>query len=300
MEVMKILDFVTGKTCLAGLLGDPVEHSVSPQIHNTLSSLTGIDMVYVPFRVRENDLGAFVQGIKSANVIGFNVTVPYKQRIMGFLDHIDEEAEILGAVNTVKNDDGKLCGYNTDGEGFVRSIEKETGTTLQGKKILLIGAGGAARAIGIKAAIRGAKRITVVNRTVEKAEGLAEDINKIAAAGADAAGIEDFKKSRAIGDYDVIVNTTSVGMYPDVDSSPLDDMTAFEKGKIVYDVIYNPFKTRFLLMAEKMGCKTLNGLGMLINQGIGAYEIWTGIKVSEEITRGMHEALAKYLENTRG
>jgi shikimate dehydrogenase len=288
MAIMDILDYVTGKTCLAGLIGNPLEHSISPQIHNTISSLTGIDLVYVPFKVREKDLGIFVKGLKSVNVIGFNVTVPYKQKIMSFLDQIDDEAEIIGAVNTVKNTGGRLCGYNTDGEGFLRSVEKETGVSLQGRNIALIGAGGAARAIGIKAAIRGAKRITVINRTIKKAEDLVKDINKKTDACADAADIADFKQSCAIEEYDVIVNTTSAGMYPDVDLSPLDDSTAFKKSQIVYDVIYNPFKTRFLLMAEKRGCKTLNGLGMLINQGISAYEIWTGIKVDDEITKGMH------------
>ncbi|MCX8131649.1 MAG: shikimate dehydrogenase [Clostridia bacterium] len=288
---------VSGKTRIMGVLGNPVEHSISPQLHNTLSTRLGIDTVYVPFRVEKADLDNAVKGLKALNVLGFNVTIPYKKDIMKFIDDNTKEALLMGAVNTVKNIDGRLYGYNTDAEGFSRSFKEESGATFKGKNILIIGAGGVSRAIAVKTAIEGAKHISLVNRTISKALDIAGIIENNYETGIRCLDSEDKKYKDAFSEADIVINTTSVGMYPEIEGCPVDKKINFMSHQIIYDVIYNPAKSKLLKKAEKSGCKAMNGLGMLFYQGIYAYEIWTGIKLSEDIIKEIYKSFVNILKN---
>jgi len=276
---------ITGRTKLIGLIGNPVEHTISPQLHNTISKYLHKETTYVPLKVENDDLKDAVKGLKALNFAGFNVTVPYKKEVMKYIDENSKEALLMGAVNTVKSIRGKLYGYNTDGEGFSRAFKEATGTTFKNKKIAILGAGGSARAIAVKLSLEGAQSIAVINRTVSRAEELCELVNNNIRHVAKHYGWEDDTVDNVFADSDIIINTTSLGMYPDVDKYPYRKPIKFKNGQIVYDIIYNPAKTRFLEEAEKQGCMAINGLGMLFYQGIYAYEIWSGIKLKEDFLR---------------
>lgn len=289
-----IVSNITGKTRLLGLIGDPIEHSISPQLHNTLCKLLDIDEVYLPFRVSADRFEKIVEGFRGLNIVGFNVTIPYKVEIMKFLDHISEEALLMGAVNTVKVVDKKLYGFNTDGQGFIRAL-KNTGFNVENAKAVILGAGGAARAVGIKLAQERIKKLVILNRSKHKAEELAHLINtkiKNIAIPAEATynNIIDYS-----ADCDIVINTTPVGMWPDVDESPFETPEIFRNKPFVYDLIYNPLKTKFLSVAEEYGCKILNGLEMLIYQGISAFEIWNELSVSEGIIQSLINEFKEYL-----
>jgi shikimate dehydrogenase len=289
---MEIESRVTGKTKIMGIIGNPIEHTVSPQLHNTISRRKGIDAIYVPFKVDKSGLRSAVEGLRALNVTGFNVTVPFKNDIIPFLDQISEEAKLMGAVNTVKNVNGMLYGYNTDGEGFLRSLKKEAGVGFKDKKVVLIGAGGAARAVGVKAALNGAKSIVIINRTVQKAEEITGVINYNISDIARCCSLDGEGAQKEFEESDIIVNTTSVGMYPDVDISPVISTAGFSDRQLVCDIIYNPPRTKFLESALQKGSKVLNGLGMLFFQGVYAYEIWMDITLSEEEVNSLYKSFA--------
>lgn len=270
---------ITGKTKIIGVIGSPIEHSMSPQLHNSISKQLGIDMVYVPFCVEENELQDAVRGLKALNVVGFNVTIPHKENIIKYLDEISQEAILMGAVNTVKKTDGKLCGYNTDASGFMKSFTNQTKTTVSGKKVAIIGAGGTARSLAVKIALEGACEISIVNRTLGKAENIANILNNNFTNFTQALLLYSSEGVTALSKADIIINTTPLGMYPNIDFMPLSSDFTFSKQQIIFDVIYNPKKTKLLKLAEEQGCTIVNGLGMLIFQGILAYEIWTGLEV---------------------
>lgn len=287
---------VTGKTKLLGIIGNPIEHSISPQLHNTITSQFGLDFIYIPFRVEPQHLEQAVNGLKALNFEGFNVTIPYKQEILKYINEVSKEALMMGAVNTIKNINGKLYGYNTDAEGFVRSFKEEAGTGFKGKVVSIIGAGGAARAMAVKIAIGEAEKIYIINRTLSSAEDIADIINKNISAVAFGLSVQDKKAAGLISESDIVINTTSVGMIPEVDKSPVSGEAEFSSNQIVYDVIYNPTKTRFLSEAEKKGCKIINGLGMLFYQGVTAYEIWTGVKLSDDFIRDTYKSFLTILK----
>ncbi len=279
---MILEDRISGKTKVICLIGNPVEHSMSPLLHNTISRELGMDLAYTAFKVENNELCEAVKGLKALNVIGFNVTVPYKKEIMKFLDENSKNALLVGAVNTVKIMDGRLYGYNTDADGFLRSYKDETGEGLNLKNVVILGAGGASRAVAVKAAMDGAKEIHIINRTQSKAEEIAEVINNNLRKCAYSLSSENPEISELISTADVIINCTSLGMYPEIDKSPLAD-GLFNNRQVVCDIIYNPAKTKLLSDAEKAGAKIMNGMGMLFFQGISAYEIWTGVKISDDM-----------------
>lgn len=291
---MNIDSRVTGKTRLLGLIGNPVEHSISPRLHNSLSMLLGLDLMYIPFRVDKENLEVLVKALKAVDFVGFNVTIPYKRDIMKFIDDNTKEAILMGSVNTVKKIEGRLYGYNTDGEGFLRAFKEEAGTGFKGKKVVMIGAGGVARPIAVKIAMEGAEKISIVNRTTERSVELAEVVNENVAEIVQVYNLEDKTLKMACEESDIIINTTSVGMIPDIDKSPIENIDYFN-GQIVYDVVYNPAKTKFLTDAESKGCKVINGLGMLFYQGINAYEIWTGVKFSEENLKDIYNSFITIL-----
>ncbi|MDK2800096.1 MAG: shikimate dehydrogenase [Clostridiales bacterium] len=274
---------INGYTKILGIIGDPIEHSLSPGIHNTLCKYLNLNYVYIPFKVSSEQLENAVKGLKALGVMGFNVTIPHKKNIIQYLDEVSKEALLMGAVNTVKNVDGKLYGYNTDGQGFVKSLKNE-GVAIEGKNILVIGAGGAARGITVSLALEGVQSITILNRTAQKAKAICTMINENVKniSRSDSLNYENF--NRYIEDCDILINTTSIGMHPDIHACPIENLTSLKSSTVVCDLIYNPSKTAFLANAEKKGCKIINGWGMLVFQAINAFEIWMDIKINDNLT----------------
>jgi len=292
---MEIDGRITGNTRLIGVIGNPIEHSISPQLHNTINNYLGVDLVYLPFKVEKSDLESAVKGLKALNFLGFNVTIPFKKDVMKYIDENSKEALLMGAVNTVKNIDGRLYGYNTDAEGFSRSFKEEMGTGFKDKKVVMIGAGGAARAIAVKIALEGAQKLYIVNRTLENASDIAGIVNNNIKHIAEYFRSDDKVVKEVFSESDIVINTTSVGMYPDMNKSPVKRTIKLSDKQLVYDLIYNPPNTRLLKSAAKNGCKTANGIGMLFYQGIFAYEIWTGIKLPDEFLKDIYKSFVKIL-----
>ncbi|MEK3882588.1 shikimate dehydrogenase [Paenibacillus sp. PL2-23] len=263
---------IDSHTELYGVIGDPIRHSKSPIMMNRAFRETGINGVYMAFHITDDKLEHFVAGVRAMGIRGVNVTIPHKLRIMDLLDDIHESARIIGAVNTIVNDNGKLTGYNTDGIGYVRSLKEEASPQLAGKRITVIGAGGAARGIIYALLQEGPERVRIVNRSAQRAEELASSLSSgsfiIEASSND-------RLQEWCGDADIIINTTSVGMFPNVDQSPVPGEW-LNPGAVVSDLIYNPLQTAFLHAAAARGCQTHGGLGMFIYQGAYAFEYWTG------------------------
>jgi shikimate dehydrogenase len=273
---------ISGHTKQLGIIGYPVEHSFSPKMHNFISERLNNDYVYSAWRVAPNELEAAINGIRALGISGVNVTAPHKVEVMKYIDVVSEQAKLLGSVNTIVNRDGKLYGYNTDSEGFYAML-KNAGIDVEDKKLLIIGAGGVVKPTLIRLIQAKPKSITVVNRTKSKVLALKESLKA-------AMGFEIETEVRD-KDYDIVINTTSAGMEPQLDSLPIDaleefdDLSFINQNTAVVDMIYNPDETLFLKEAKKRGAKTtLNGLGMLINQGIISYEYFTGEKLPEDIS----------------
>ncbi|MGI6010538.1 MAG: shikimate dehydrogenase [Ruminococcus sp.] len=277
---------ITGHTKLTALLGKPVAHSLSPLMHNEAFHLLGLDYVYLCFEVDETALSTAVAGLKAAGIRGFNLTMPNKNKIMEFLDDLSPAAKMIGAVNTVVNDNGKLTGHNTDGTGFMRSAA-DAGFSLKGKSMTLLGAGGAATAIAAQAALDGMKEIRIflrpASRFFQRISHLTDTINRTTdcrAAIYDNADTKSLKNS--LETSDILVNATSVGMEPDTQNSLITDISMFPKELAVADIIYEPRKTRLLSLAESAGCPTMNGLYMLLYQGAEAFRLFTGKEMPVE------------------
>jgi shikimate dehydrogenase len=271
-------------TTLYGVFGDPVRHSRSPLMMNRAFQEMGINAAYAAFHVKPEGLADAVAGIRALGFRGVNVTIPHKVEVMQYLDDIDEGATIIGAVNTIVNENGKLTGYNTDGIGYVRSLLEETGMELEGARVLLLGAGGAARGVGYALAKAGAKRIEIANRTRERAEELASAIGEFS--DAEAVGLDELADT--LENVDLIVNTTSAGMHPNVAELPM-NADLIGPQHIVSDLIYNPRITRFLNNAEARGARIHGGLGMFIYQGAYALEYWTGTQAPAAAMRQIVE-----------
>jgi shikimate dehydrogenase len=278
---------VTGKTRICGLIGDPVDHTMSPAMHNAAYRQMGLDYVYVPFRVRPEDLGRAIDGMRAFNIRGLNVTIPHKVTVIPFLDKLDGLAEKIGAVNTVVNDNGVLTGYNTDATGFLGALQ-EKGIEPRGKKALILGAGGASRAVSLILAESGAERLIVLNRAEELdwAYDLAGNISQLYNMDAKAGELnrESLNSVMERIDISILVNATSVGMTPDVDSTPV-DADLLRPGLVVFDVVYNPLRTRLLRDAEAAGAETISGIEMLAWQGALAFEKWTGLEAPLDLMR---------------
>ena len=266
---------VTGTTKILCIIGHPVRHSLSPVMQNAALRACGLDYIYVPFEVAPEGLEAAIAGLKALGVAGFNVTIPHKTSIMRYLDELDVSARSAGAVNTVKIDCGRLTGYNTDGDGFIRSLATEFGFNVRGANIALIGAGGAARGAVAALCRAGAGRITIANRTPERASELASlmvpgfpDTELVVLT-----SIKDMEG--ALASIDLLVNTTSLGM--NRDTLPVLRLNGLPRTALVYDMVYTPPVTPLLQEAAGLGLKTANGLGMLAAQGELAFTIWTGV-----------------------
>jgi shikimate dehydrogenase len=274
---------ISGRTKVLGVFGYPVEHSLSPAMHNAAIAALGLHYVYIPFSVLPDDVGPAIRSLPALGIIGVNLTIPHKERVLPFLDAIAPEAEAVGAVNTVHDDGGRLIGYNTDGEGFSRPL-KAQGFDLCGKRAVVLGAGGAARSVVYRLAREGAQTV-LVNRTPARAMRLADEVNR-AAGGAvvewlaleDVAGLKS-----ALAGAELLVNATSAGMYPHVGERPPIPPNSLHPGLLVYDLVYNPAETRLLAEARAAGARVLNGLPMLVHQGAAAFQIWTGIAPPVEV-----------------
>jgi shikimate dehydrogenase len=263
---------ITGKTRVFGLFGHPVGHSFSPGMHNAAFKDLNIDACYVAFPVSPERLSEATRAIIPLGIGGVNVTVPHKERVIPFLDGLSDEARLIGAVNTIEVKDGRLIGHNTDGRGFVRALRDDGGFAPEKKSFLIIGAGGAGRAIGFSLALAGASRIGYFDLDVPKATALAEDVRSKTGARIDLVTPADV--AQYAGACDCLINATPLGMKPS-DQLPL-GKGIINRKHLVFDIVYNPPETKFLKAARMQGAKGLKGIGMLLYQGVIAFEIWTG------------------------
>ncbi|MBM7622727.1 shikimate dehydrogenase [Sporohalobacter salinus] len=281
---------------LVGLFGYPVEHSLSPVMHNAAFSKLDLDYLYLPFEVDPDNLKAAVEGIKGLGLQGVNLTIPHKKAVIPYLDEVSREAELIGAVNTIKNESGKLVGYNTDGRGFVRSLAEEN-FELHNKNALIIGAGGAARAIAFQFGLEGVHELYITNRTLEKAKNLVCDIEeKLELKNVQALSFKTKNLKEIITEIDLLVDTTPVGMYPNFEVEPVIDPSLIHQNMVVSDLVYNPVKTSLLRTANKKGAKIVSGLGMLVHQGAIAFELWTEKKAPIKL---MSEVIKDEIENNK-
>ena len=274
---------ITGQTKIVGIIGDPIKHSRSPQIHNAAITALGLDYVYVPFHVQPDNLGAAIEGFKATDVVGINVTIPHKQNVISYLDEISREATLIGAVNTLIFKEGGIIGENTDAPGFLQAMQEEGLDVPQGGSAVIIGAGGSARAVVVALALAGIRTICIANRTVSRAIALETDLSEQTDASIYGIGLDDPKLSNAVGTSQLIVNTASTSM--DVSHPLLIDPEWLAPQSIVYDIVYTPPETRLLQAAAEKDCHTIGGLGMLVHQGAIAFEKWTGVNPPVEIMR---------------
>ncbi len=285
-----MLNDINGYTRTCGLIGNPVEHTLSPVIHNTLSMVLGENLAYVPFHVENGRLEDAVKGAFALNLLGLNVTVPYKSDVIPYLTDIDPLAENIGAVNTLVRTETGYKGYNTDMPGLYRAM-CEDGVKVKGEKVLILGAGGVARAVAMLLLDKGAREAILLNRTVQKAQEVADEVNRIAG--------RKFAKAMPMDAYDTLpagkgylaIQATSVGMYPGCDAAVIEDPAFYEKVHTGYDLIFNPPKTRFMELVEAQGGKAYNGAKMLLYQGIIAFELWTGCEIKSWLADKVYERM---------
>ncbi|WP_313756422.1 shikimate dehydrogenase [Tissierella sp.] len=282
-------------TKLYCLIGQPINKSLSPIIHNNIFKTLNQNSIYLAFNIEEDEIKSTIDGFKAMGVGGFNVTIPYKKSIIKYLDDISKEASIIGAVNTVKNHNGKLIGYNTDSGGFLQTFY-DNNIDIKNKNILIIGAGGAAYAIASSLAMEGVNSINIANRTLENSILLERNINKInneIMTKVVNLSLNNLNKKK----MDIIINTTSLGMYPLENMAPL-ELNGFSSNTVVYDIIYKPCETRLIRDAKAREFKTFNGMSMLLNQAILSQNIWGNLdkKINIEIFKKIEGILPNYIE----
>ncbi len=280
---------ITGHTQVFGVLGSPISHSISPQMHNEAFRQLGMDCVYLAFEVGVDGMKTAVEGLRTLNVRGYNVTLPNKNIMATLCDKLSPAAEIIGAVNTVVNDNGVLTGHTTDGTGYMRAVS-DAGHNIIGKKMTLLGAGGASTSIFVQAALDGLSEISVFSRSTSKfnarARAIIKKLNTHTSCKVNLYALEDEALLRKeISESAILTNGTSVGMAPNIDSSIINDITMFHKDLIVSDIIYNPRETKLMKLAKEAGCPTFNGLYMLLYQGAEAFKIWTGQEMPVDIVK---------------
>lgn len=274
---------ISGQTRIVGVIGDPVQHSRSPQMHNAAIVERKLDYVYVPFHVRSGELQEAIEGFKALNVLGVNVTIPHKQTVMSILDDVSHEATLIGAANTLIFCDGRVSGDNTDAQGFLRAMTEEGIDIPVGGSAVVLGAGGAARAVVVALALSGLGLITVANRTGWKAIQFEKNLATISETEISAVDLASNQLNSAIRSADLLVNTTSVGMQET--DQLLIDPDSLNPGTIVYEIVYTPPETPLLRVAREKGCQTIGGIGMLVHQGAIAFEKWIGIVPNVETMR---------------
>lgn len=280
---------ITGYTKFTGLIGTPIRHSISPQMHNEAFRLLGLDYVYLAFEMQGSDLKTTVEGLKQLGISGFNVTMPFKSAIVEYMDDLTPASQIAGACNTVIVKDGQFTGHTTDGIGFMQSV-KDAGYDVIGKKMAILGAGGAATAIITQAALDGVKQIDIYRRNRKEAfaktERFAQKVQEATSCVVRVYDIADTKWMKSdLEDTTLLINATNAGMVPNTELTPLSDPSVLHPDLIVSDIIYQPRTTRFLAEASQIGCRTFNGMYMVLFQGAASFECWTGQKMPIESIR---------------
>ena len=279
MDNRLALPVIDGHTKLTGLLGSPVAHSISPLMHNEAFRLLGLNYVYLCFDVKEDCLADTLKGLRCMNIAGFNCTMPDKTKMCELADALSPAAQMIGAVNTVVNENGRFIGHNTDGIGYMQAV-KEAGHDIIGKQMTLLGGGGAATAIAVQAALDGVSSLHIFNRKGRSFDRAVQLEDRIQAHTCCKVSVFDLADESALkqslADSAILTNATSLGMSPKEDACPIANEKLLHPGLIVSDIIYNPRKTRLLLAAERQGCQTFNGLYMLLFQGAEAFRLWTG------------------------
>ncbi len=285
---------INGYTRTCGLIGNPVEHTMSPFIHNTLAHMLSHNLAYVPFHVEQGQVPDAVKGAYALNLLGLNVTVPYKSEVMASLCQIDDLAKKIGAVNTLVRVEGGFKGYNTDMPGLYRAMCSE-GIRIEGEDVVLLGAGGAARAVAFLCASKNVARVYLLNRSLAKAQAVAKEVNEKTG--------KECIYPMALSDYlslpdrkFLAIQATSVGMYPNMDKAVIEDQEFYQKIHTGYDLIYRPSETKFMKMVKEQNGKAFHGLKMLLNQGIVAYELWNKLSVPEETALEVYQALKEKME----
>ena len=285
---------VTGQTRLAGIIGHPIAHTLSPAMHNAAFAEMGMDWCYLPFDVRPQELGAALAGLGALGCQGLNVTIPHKQAVVQYMSRLSSEARLIGAVNAIEFRGKRPIGHNTDGRGFVHAFEDEWGEKLTGKRVLLLGAGGAAAAVAVQLLIEGVDHLTLANRTVKKAQRLVESCRRrFARKRVTALPLRADRLAPIVREVQIIINATSLGMRSE-DRSPI-PAGLLRPDLTVCDLVYKPPMTPLLREAQSVGARTINGVGMLLWQGALAFEIWTGKKPPVD---AMRRALQKALSGT--
>lgn len=280
---------ISGKTRVCGLIGNPVEHTLSPVIHNTLSELLGIDLVYVPFLVEPNRVGEAIKGAYALNIKGLNATVPHKSAVIPHLCELDPLAAKIGAVNTLVRTSQGYKGYNTDMPGLYRQLQSE-GIELSHQQVILLGAGGVARAVAFMCAQYGADKVYILNRTREKACEVAKEVNGHFNRECLVPMLLSEYSNIPKGKY-LVIQGTSVGLAPHEDQAIIEEAEFYELVEVGVDLIFNPAVTKFMKLARNAGAKAYNGLKMLLYQGIIAYELWNEITVSEKMAQTVYQRM---------
>lgn len=270
------------------LLGSPVAHSKSPLMHNEAFSLLNLNYHYSALDVKPEEFASTIEELRTPNVRGFNLTMPHKTAACQFCDHLSPAAQLIGSINTVVNDNGVFTGYATDGIGFMRAVS-EAGYDIKNKKMTILGAGGAATAIFVQAALDGIPEITIFSRRgnfFSRAESIIQNLKSYSSSNISLYDFDDEKILRKeIQESSLLVNATSVGMPPNTDASIITDKSIFHKDLFAADIIYNPEETKFLHLAKEAGCQTQNGLNMLLYQGAEAFKLWTGQEMPVNIIK---------------
>jgi shikimate dehydrogenase len=273
---------ISGKTRVCGVIGDPIGHSLSPTIQNAAFSHLGLDLVFLAFYVKAADLENAMRGIRSLGIHGLNVTMPHKSRVIGCLDEVDSAVKFLGSANTILNEDGKLLGFNTDGTGALKAL-RGNGVNLSEKKVLLLGAGGAAKAVAFSLS-KEVGELVILNRSSEKAKRLAEALRRTLNKNVVGGAFSLDTLAENLRNSDVLINATSVGMHPKADQSIVPPQL-LRSGLTVMDIVYNPVETKLAKEAKTAGAKVVSGVEMLIYQGAASFEIWTGRAAPVEVMR---------------
>ncbi|MCL2687364.1 MAG: shikimate dehydrogenase [Methanobrevibacter sp.] len=300
---------VSGTTKVVGVIGNPVEHSLSPVMFNAAFEAKKLDYVYVPFKVEKKDLSNAIKGAKAFGISGLNITIPHKQNVIKYLDKFDIMANLIGAVNTIDFSSGKSKGYNTDCVGAVQAIKEVS--TVKNKNVVIIGAGGAARAIAFQLAIEGTNNIIIINRTAKKAKSLIYDIKTLLSS--------DFKNNSKLDDIkidfshinlefdygsldklpktlanaDILIDTSPVGMHPNINDKPLATADMMHSNLIVNDIVYNPIETSLIKEAKKANATPVTGIKMLLYQGAENFKIWTGKEAPLDV---MEKSLLNFIQ----
>jgi shikimate dehydrogenase len=277
---------IRGTTGVLCVIGHPIAHSFSPQMHNAAIASLGMNLCYVAFHVAPEGVERAVEGMRGLGILGMNVTVPHKQAVMPFLDDVSEEARLVGAVNTIKNEGGRLSGYNSDVYGIVTSLRETAGLRKLPPKAAVLGASGAARGVVYGLAMTSeVKDVAIFNRTPSRAENLADEMAGVTGKSVSGWPLDAGVMKGILSECGLLVNATSAGMHPNVGISPLPDSSVLHPGLVVYDTVFNPRTTLLLRQAEAAGCQAFGGIEMLVYQGAKSFEIWTGVAPPVEIMK---------------